>query len=286
MSCYGGPIETPNIDRIVERVCATQFRDGSVLADSLVSPRGPQPHQEQHGLHHRGGDRLPEPSGTIPPENGMLSEILGERGWNTYMVGKWHLSDRRDEPGRSPAQLADRPWIRAVVRLPRRRDESVVSIWSTTTPGRPPRTPEEVTTDRDITDKALEFIQDSKRLLGSHSSLYARAPAPPRRRTGSRSSRAGSTWATGVREETARTRRSSASSPRTQLPPINPIRTRRAKARDKPFPSSTTPGQDSLNEDEKRLFCRMAEVCAGFGHADHIGRLLDYLEESGELEKR
>ena len=21
----------------------------------------------------------------------MLSEILGERGWNTYHVGKWHL---------------------------------------------------------------------------------------------------------------------------------------------------------------------------------------------------
>ena len=40
---------------------------------------------------------------------------------------------------------------------------------------------------------------------------------------------------------------------------------------------------DSLSDDEKRLFCRMAEVYAGFlSHADHeIGRLLDYLEESG-----
>ena len=34
---------------------------------------------------------FPNASGTIPPENGMLSEILGEAGWNTYMVGKWHL---------------------------------------------------------------------------------------------------------------------------------------------------------------------------------------------------
>ena len=36
---------------------------------------------------------------------------------------------------------------------------------------------------------------------------------------------------------------------------------------------------DSLSDDEKRLFCRMAEVYAGFvGHADHeIGRLLDDL---------
>ena len=37
---------------------------------------------------------------------------------------------------------------------------------------------------------------------------------------------------------------------------------------------------------EKRLFARMAEVYAGFlSHADHqIGRLLDYLEESGQRE--
>jgi arylsulfatase A-like enzyme len=34
---------------------------------------------------------FPNASGMIPPENGMVSEILGERGWNTYMVGKWHL---------------------------------------------------------------------------------------------------------------------------------------------------------------------------------------------------
>ena len=43
---------------------------------------------------------------------------------------------------------------------------------------------------------------------------------------------------------------------------------------------------DSLSEDEKKLFCRMAEVYAGFlCHADHqIGRLLDYLEETGQLD--
>src|SRR5258708_36012080 len=41
-----------------------------------------------------------------------------------------------------------------------------------------------------------------------------------------------------------------------------------------------------LSAEERRLFCRMAEVYAGFlAHADHhIGRLLNYLEESGQLE--
>ena len=43
---------------------------------------------------------------------------------------------------------------------------------------------------------------------------------------------------------------------------------------------------DSLTADEQRLFCRMAEVYAGFmAHADHqIGRLLDYLEETEQRE--
>ena len=43
---------------------------------------------------------------------------------------------------------------------------------------------------------------------------------------------------------------------------------------------------DSLSEDEKKLFRRMAEVYAGFvSYTDsEIGRILDYLQESGQLE--
>jgi hypothetical protein len=41
---------------------------------------------------------------------------------------------------------------------------------------------------------------------------------------------------------------------------------------------------DSLSDEERTLFCRMAEVYAGFlSHTDHeIGRLLDFLEATGE----
>ncbi len=43
---------------------------------------------------------------------------------------------------------------------------------------------------------------------------------------------------------------------------------------------------DGLSADEKRLFARMAEVYAGFVSYtdDQIGRLIDFLEESGQLE--
>ena len=43
---------------------------------------------------------------------------------------------------------------------------------------------------------------------------------------------------------------------------------------------------DTLSDEEKRLFCRMAEVYAGFSeYTDHqVGRIVDYLEESGQLD--
>ena len=43
---------------------------------------------------------------------------------------------------------------------------------------------------------------------------------------------------------------------------------------------------DELNDDEKRLFARMAEVYAGFSeYTDaQVGRIIDYLEESGQLD--
>src|SRR4029450_13506279 len=46
------------------------------------------------------------------------------------------------------------------------------------------------------------------------------------------------------------------------------------------------PAWDSLSEEEQRLFSRMAEVYAGFSeYTDaQVGRIVDYLEESGQLE--
>lgn len=66
----------------------------------------------------------------------------------------------------------------------------------------------------------------------------------------------------------------------TELTPINPM-----------APGTFADGDvvrpwDTLSADEKALFSRMAEVYAGFSeHTDHqVGRIVDYLEESGQLE--
>ena len=72
----------------------------------------------------------------------------------------------------------------------------------------------------------------------------------------------------------------------TELSPINPLGDM-TSVDGKPIP----PGDlvrpwDSLSDDEKKLFVRMAEVYAGYcTYTDHeIGRLIDYLEATGELD--
>jgi arylsulfatase A-like enzyme len=66
----------------------------------------------------------------------------------------------------------------------------------------------------------------------------------------------------------------------TELTPINPM------APGTFAPADAVRPWDSLSEDERRLFSRMAEVYAGFSeYTDaQVGRIIDYLEESGQLE--
>ena len=68
--------------------------------------------------------------------------------------------------------------------------------------------------------------------------------------------------------------------PDTELTPINPM------PEGTHSPNDDVRPWDSLSDDEKRLFARMAEVFAGFSeYTDHqVGRVIDYLEESGQLD--
>ncbi|HZD43203.1 MAG TPA: sulfatase-like hydrolase/transferase, partial [Methanomicrobiales archaeon] len=74
----------------------------------------------------------------------------------------------------------------------------------------------------------------------------------------------------------------------TELSPINPHGEPSTTGPDgQPWPPlDFVPPWDSLSEDEKKLFTRMAEVYAGFvTYTDaQIGRIFDYLEESGQLD--
>ena len=93
MQCYGGPIETPNIDRIANAgVRYTQFHTTALCSPTRSCFLNGRNHtRNSMACITEAAIGFPNASGTIPPENGMVSEILDEAGWNTYMVGKWHL---------------------------------------------------------------------------------------------------------------------------------------------------------------------------------------------------
>ena len=216
------------------------------------------------------------------------------------MVGKWHLCPT-DEMNLAvdPAELADRPRLRALVRLPRRRDEPVVSGPGLRQPSgrpaeaRPRRATTSPTTSPTRRSSSSRTPRRSRRTSRS-SCTTRRAPATRRttpRRTGSTSSRASSTWAT--RRCASRRWRARSRSASFRRRPSFRRSTRSARprpGRDRAAcrsPSSTRPGRGTRSTTTRSASsARMAEVYAGFlGHADHhIGRLLDYLESTEQLD--
>ena len=142
---------------------------GALLAEPLLHPDRAQPPLERDGLHHRGRDRLSRArNGLIPFENGFLSEILLAHGYNTFALGKWHLTPTEQSQRRRPLRsLAARPRLRALLRLHGRRHAPVLpGSRLRQPPGRRRRkTPEEgYHLTEDLVDRAIEFIADAKQV--------------------------------------------------------------------------------------------------------------------------
>ena len=298
LGCYGGPVETPNIDKIAaDGVRYTQWHTTALCSPTrscLLTGRNHT--RNSMACITEAAIGFPNASGTIPPENGMLPEILGELGWNTYMVGKWHLcpedemnlaSTRRNWPsgrgferwyGFLGAETSQ--WYPDLV-----YDNHLVDQ---------PRSPEEgyhLTVD--LTDKAIEFITDAKTVAPEKPFFLYYAPGAchaPHHVSKEWIEKYKGRFDMGyeaMREQTLARQKELGLVPKdTELPPINPIGTpeTRTGPEGKPFPPlDVTRPWDSLSDDEKKLFCRMAEVYAGFlEHTDdQIGRLLGFLEEYG-----
>ena len=301
MSCYGGPIETPNIDRIVSNgVRYTQFHTTALCSPTrscLLTGRNHT--RNSMACITEAAIGFPNASGTIPPENGMLSEILGERGWNTYMVGKWHLCPTDEMNLAAPRRNwpSGRGFERFYGFLGAETNQWYPDLVYDNHMTDQPRTPEEGyhLTD-DLTDKALEFIGDARAIAPDKPFFLYYAPGAchaPHHAPKEWIERFKGRFDMGyeaMREQTlANQKRLGIVPADTELPPLNPIGTpeTRTGPNGLPFPElDTVRPWDSLNDDEQELFSRMAEVYAGFlAHADHhIGRLLDYLEQTDQLD--
>jgi arylsulfatase len=301
MGCYGGPIETPNIDRIAEAgVRYTQWHTTALCSPTrscLLTGRNHT--RNSMACITEAAVGFPNASGTVPPENGMLPEILGELGWNTYMVGKWHLcpTDEMNLAATRRNWPSGRGFERWYGFLGAETNQWYPDLVYDNHPVDQPKSPEEgYHLTEDLTDKALEFIKDAKAVAPDKPFFLYYAPGAchaPHHAPKEWIERYRGRFDQGyeaLREQTLARQKELGIVPRvTELPPVNPIGTPedRTGPDGRPFPPlDVTRPWASLSEKERRLFSRMAEVYAGFlSHADHhIGRLLDYLEDSGQLD--
>ena len=93
--CYGSPINTPNLDKLAKNgLLYTNMHTTALCSPSRSCIlTGRNHHSNAMSCITEGSTGFPGGNGAIPFENGFLSEmLLGQQGYATYCVGKWHLT--------------------------------------------------------------------------------------------------------------------------------------------------------------------------------------------------
>jgi arylsulfatase len=299
MEPFGGFIETPNINRIAERgLTYTNFHTTALCSPTrscLMTGRN----HTTNGMATitEASSGFPSSNGHIPFESGTIAEVLGELGWNTYAVGKWHLTavDEMNLASRKSQWPLGRGFERFYGFLGAETNQWYPDLVYDNHPVDQPKLPEEgYHFSVDITDKALSFISDSKAIAPDKPFFLYYCPgachAPhhaPKEWIEKYKGKFDMGYEAYRELVFENQKKKGIVTDKAELSPINPYIDEKSTDGKKEWSElDRVRPWDSLTDDEKKLFCRMAEVYAGFlGHADEqIGRLLDHLEETGELD--
>jgi arylsulfatase A-like enzyme len=298
MEPWGGLIETPNINKLAANgLTYTNWHTTALCSptrSSLLTGRN----HTTNGMAciAEATTGYPNANGHIPFECATIAEVLGERGWNTYMLGKWHLvaADEMNMASTKRNWPVGRGFERYYGFLGGETNQWYPDLVYDNHPTEQPSWPEDgyhLTTD--LTDKAIEFIKDSKMLVPDKPFFMYFCPGAthaPHHAPKEWIEKYKGKFDMGYekyRELVFERQQKLGIFPETaELSPLNPY-AGETSVDGKPWPPlDVVRPWDSLSDDEKRLFTRMAEVYAGFlSHADHeIGRLLDFIEQSGQAD--
>ncbi len=282
LGCYGSPIETPNFDRIA----SNGLRYNNMHTTALCSPSrscivtGRNHHSNGLACITEFATGFPGYNGIMPFENGMLSEMLVGEGYNTFMIGKWHLTPSNHETAAGPYDRwpVARGFERFYGFLGGDTSQWYPDLVYDNHQVEPPKTPEEgYHLSEDLVDKAVSFITDAKQINPAkpfYMHLCFGATHAPHH--------APKAWIDKYKGEfddgwEAYREKTFARQKELGIVPADCDLSRH---------DPDVPEWDSLSDDARRLSARMMEVFAGFlSHTDHqLGRLLDYLDEIGELD--
>jgi arylsulfatase len=282
IGCFGGLIETPNLDRLA----ANGLRYRNFHTTALCSPTraclltGRNHHSNAMASIVEVPSGFPGYTAEIPFENGFLSEMLTPHGYATYAVGKWHLTPHVEM---NMASRRDR-WP-----LGRGFERYYGFMGGDTNQWQPelvhdnhrveqPRSPDEgYHLTEDLADKAIEYVTDLRNVDPEKPFFMYFCPgachAPhhvPKDWIEKYRGRFDMGW------EAAREQIFELQKEMGIVPPNTDLTQR---------PPWIEPWE-ALSDEAKTLYARMMEVFAAFmSHTDHhIGRVIDFLERIGELE--
>src|SRR3954447_12353759 len=291
-SPYGGRIEMPTLQRLADNgLTYSQWHTTALCSPTRsVFLTGRNHHQNGFASISETSTGFPGYNSHIPRECASMATVLRDAGWSTFWVGKNHNipvdawtmgSSKKEWP-------LGHGYDRFYGFIGGETNQWYPDLAEDNHYIRQPYKPEDgYHLSKDLADKALEFIRDTKQaepgkpwyLWFCPGANHAPHHAPQEfidkyKGKFDDGYEAYREWVLprmierGVLPEG------------TELTPMNPM-----------TPGTFSEGDsvrpwDTLNDDEKRLFSRMAEVYAGFSeYTDHqVGRIVDYLEESGQLE--
>lgn len=101
LGCYGGEINTPNINKLAaEGIRFRQFYNGARCCPTRASlMTGLYAHQAGMGWMAAADLGTPAYQGNLNNTSVTIAEVLKSAGYDTYMSGKWHLTNERKIDG-------------------------------------------------------------------------------------------------------------------------------------------------------------------------------------------
>jgi arylsulfatase len=291
-SPFGGGVEMPTLQRLADDgLRYSQWHTTALCAPTRSTMlTGRNHHQNGMACITEASNGFPGWHGRMPEEATTIAHILQDAGWSTFWLGKNHNVPEQDvAPGgdRSRWPLAmgfDRfygflggetnQWYPDLV-----EDNHFIEQ---------PYSPEEgYHFSKDLADQAIRMVRDQKASNPSKPWYMWYNPGAnhaPHHAPQEYIDKYKGKFDDGYeayREWTLERMINMGVLPEgTEMTPLNPLPENMA------LPADYVRPWDTLNDDEKTLFSRMAEVFAAFSeYTDvEIGRLVDYLEESGQLE--
>jgi arylsulfatase A-like enzyme len=295
---YGGLIKAPAMQRIADMgLRYTQFHTTALCSPTRASMLTGRNHTTVGmAAIAEATTGFPGSNGHIPFETATIPEVLGERGYNTYMLGKWHLCPEDEENMASTKRNwpTGRGFERYYGFLGGETDQWYPDLVQDQQFTEQPYDPEDgYHLSKDLADRAIAMIADAKQVDPNKPFFMYYCPgaghAPhhsPEEWTDKYKGVFDEGYEVYAQKTYERMKEMGMIPENTDLAPMNSM-VDETSVEGAPWPElDIVRPWDSLSDDEKKLFIRMAEVYAGYvSYTDHhIGRMLDHLEQIGQLD--